>query len=79
MTARAWNGTSGAEGTFDHVERHDDCVLLFATRLSEGHHDFTYVVRATTPARSRPPRRGRTDVRAGDIRPHRDAAVEVKR
>jgi len=35
-------------GTFDHVERHDDRVLLFATRLSEGHHDFTYVVRATT-------------------------------
>ena len=35
-------------GTFDHVERHDDQVLLFATRLSEGHHEFSYVVRATT-------------------------------
>src|SRR5207244_10787979 len=35
-------------GTFDHVERHDDRVLLFATRLSEGHHEFSYVVRATT-------------------------------
>ena len=35
-------------GTFDHVERHDDKVLLFATRLSEGHHEFSYVVRATT-------------------------------
>src|SRR5262249_10103694 len=35
-------------GTFDHVERHDDRVLLFATRLAEGHHEFAYVVRATT-------------------------------
>ena len=35
-------------GTFDHVERHDDRVLLFATRLSEGHHEFSYVARATT-------------------------------
>jgi uncharacterized protein YfaS (alpha-2-macroglobulin family) len=35
-------------GTFDHVERHDDRVLLFASRLSEGHHEFSYVVRATT-------------------------------
>jgi uncharacterized protein YfaS (alpha-2-macroglobulin family) len=35
-------------GGFDHVERHDDRVLLFATRLSEGRHEFSYVVRATT-------------------------------
>ena len=35
-------------GGFDHVERHDDRVELFATRLSEGRHQFTYVVRATT-------------------------------
>jgi uncharacterized protein YfaS (alpha-2-macroglobulin family) len=35
-------------GGFDHVERHDDRVELFATRLAEGHHEFTYVVRATT-------------------------------
>jgi uncharacterized protein YfaS (alpha-2-macroglobulin family) len=35
-------------GTFDHVERHDDRVDLFATRLAEGHHEFSYVVRATT-------------------------------
>ena len=35
-------------GGFDHVERHDDRVNLFATRLSEGAHEFTYVVRATT-------------------------------
>ena len=35
-------------GGFDHVERHDDRVELFATRLSEGAHTFSYVVRATT-------------------------------
>src|SRR3954467_11347058 len=35
-------------GGFDHVERYDDRVQLFATRLSEGHHEFSYVVRATT-------------------------------
>jgi alpha-2-macroglobulin len=35
-------------GGFDHVERHDDRVLLFATRLSEGRHSFSYIVRATT-------------------------------
>ncbi|MEW6364958.1 MAG: MG2 domain-containing protein [Acidobacteriota bacterium] len=36
------------KGGFDHVERHDDRVLLFATRLSEGQHTFRYVCRATT-------------------------------
>jgi len=35
-------------GGFDRVERHDDRVLLFGTRLSEGEHTFTYVARATT-------------------------------
>jgi uncharacterized protein YfaS (alpha-2-macroglobulin family) len=35
-------------GGFDHVERHDDRVQLFATRLSEGSHTFSYIVRATT-------------------------------
>ena len=35
-------------GGFDHVERHDDRVQLFATRLSEGRHEFCYIVRATT-------------------------------
>lgn len=35
-------------GGFDHVERHDDRVNLFATRLAEGMHEFTYMVRATT-------------------------------
>jgi alpha-2-macroglobulin len=35
-------------GGFDHVERHDDRVELFATRLSEGVHVFSYIVRATT-------------------------------
>ena len=35
-------------GGFDHVERHDDRIQLFATRLSEGTHEFSYVARATT-------------------------------
>lgn len=35
-------------GGFDHVERHDDRVLLFATRLAAGTHVFSYVARATT-------------------------------
>jgi alpha-2-macroglobulin len=38
-------------GGFDHVERHDDRVTLFATRLGEGTHEFTYMVRATTAGR----------------------------
>jgi uncharacterized protein YfaS (alpha-2-macroglobulin family) len=35
-------------GGFDHVERHDDRIQLFATRLAEGRHTFSYVARATT-------------------------------
>src|SRR5881275_1222681 len=53
--AQAKNDTQGDDwmswwkhGGFDHVERHDDRVTLFATRLSEGPHEFTYMVRATT-------------------------------
>jgi uncharacterized protein YfaS (alpha-2-macroglobulin family) len=38
-------------GGFDRVERHDDRVLLFATRLSEGRHVFSYLARATTAGR----------------------------
>jgi uncharacterized protein YfaS (alpha-2-macroglobulin family) len=35
-------------GGFDRVEKFDDRVQLFATRLSEGRHEFSYLVRATT-------------------------------
>jgi uncharacterized protein YfaS (alpha-2-macroglobulin family) len=35
-------------GGFDHSERHDDRVLFFATRLSEGRHETSYLARATT-------------------------------
>ena len=35
-------------GGFDRVERHDNRVQIFATRLSEGSHEFSYIVRATT-------------------------------
>jgi uncharacterized protein YfaS (alpha-2-macroglobulin family) len=38
-----WRG-----GGFDHVERHDDRIQLFATRLSEGVHTFSYIARAMT-------------------------------
>ncbi|HUF48124.1 MAG TPA: MG2 domain-containing protein [Vicinamibacterales bacterium] len=38
-----WRG-----GGFDHVEKYDDRIVLFATRLSQGRHEFSYVVRATT-------------------------------
>jgi uncharacterized protein YfaS (alpha-2-macroglobulin family) len=37
-----------ARGGFDHVERHDDRVRLFATRLAEGRHEYSYLARATT-------------------------------
>jgi uncharacterized protein YfaS (alpha-2-macroglobulin family) len=33
---------------FDYVEKHDDRVLAFATRLGSGRHEFSYLVRATT-------------------------------
>ena len=35
-------------GTFDHIEKYDDRVVLFATRLADGRHEFSYIVRATT-------------------------------
>jgi uncharacterized protein YfaS (alpha-2-macroglobulin family) len=35
-------------GGFDHVEKHDDRVMAFATRLTAGRHELTYLVRATT-------------------------------
>jgi uncharacterized protein YfaS (alpha-2-macroglobulin family) len=43
----SWRRNWGV-GYFDHVERHDDRLQLFATSLSEGSHTFSYVVRATT-------------------------------
>jgi uncharacterized protein YfaS (alpha-2-macroglobulin family) len=35
-------------GGFEHVEKHDDRVMAFATRLAAGRHEFTYLARATT-------------------------------
>jgi uncharacterized protein YfaS (alpha-2-macroglobulin family) len=35
-------------GSFDHVEKHDNRVVAFATRLEAGRHEFSYLVRATT-------------------------------
>jgi uncharacterized protein YfaS (alpha-2-macroglobulin family) len=46
------SGTDGwawwRRGGFDHVEKHDDRVMAFATRLAAGRHEFTYLARATT-------------------------------
>jgi hypothetical protein len=67
-------------GGFDRVERHDDRVLLFATRLSEGRHVFSYLARATTagqftaaPARAEemyePEVFGRTGATVIEVRP----------
>ena len=44
---QTWDGM-WRYGGFYHIERHDDRVQLFATRLSEGTHEFSYIVRATT-------------------------------
>jgi hypothetical protein len=35
-------------GGWDHEERHDDRVNAFATRLAEGEHTYSYLLRATT-------------------------------
>ncbi|MGZ8869340.1 MAG: alpha-2-macroglobulin family protein, partial [Thermoanaerobaculia bacterium] len=35
-------------GGWDHTERHDDRVNVFATRLAEGDHEYSYLLRATT-------------------------------
>jgi uncharacterized protein YfaS (alpha-2-macroglobulin family) len=67
-------------GGFDHVQRHDNRVNLFATRLSEGRHEFSYIVRATTagtfrtaPARAEemyePEVFGRTATSVIEVRP----------
>ncbi len=54
-TSRADQNYSESEGHgwwrtgFDHVEKHDDRVLLFATWLPAGEHVYKYQARATTP------------------------------
>jgi uncharacterized protein YfaS (alpha-2-macroglobulin family) len=64
---------------FDHVEKHDDRVTLFATRLSSGRHEFSYLVRATTTGTFRaagtvaeqmyaPQVKGRTDASTIEVR-----------
>ena len=34
--------------TFIHVEKHDERVRAYATRMASGTHEFTYLVRAMT-------------------------------
>ncbi len=54
-TSSAHQDENGGEGYgwwrtgFDHVEKHDDRVLLFATWLPAGEHVYKYQARATTP------------------------------
>jgi uncharacterized protein YfaS (alpha-2-macroglobulin family) len=54
-TGSAHQDYGGSEGHygwrtgFDHVEKHDDRVLLFATWLPAGEHVYKYQARATTP------------------------------
>ncbi|MBK5258401.1 MAG: Ig-like domain-containing protein [Thermoanaerobaculia bacterium] len=48
-SARASDWTAWWQrGGWDHEERHDDRINVFATRLSEGEHTYTYLLRATT-------------------------------
>ncbi|HUR20162.1 MAG TPA: hypothetical protein VMZ90_05090, partial [Vicinamibacterales bacterium] len=35
-------------GGFDHVEKHDERVVAYATRLAQGRHEVTYLARAMT-------------------------------
>ena len=46
MSSTGWSWWE--RGGWDHTERHDDRVNVFATRLGQGDHVFTYLVRATT-------------------------------
>jgi uncharacterized protein YfaS (alpha-2-macroglobulin family) len=55
LAARATQQSSAADrfawwrrGGFEHVEKHDDRVVAYATRLSAGRHEISYLVRATT-------------------------------
>ena len=42
-------GSSRWWGSFNHTEKRDDRVLLFADYLTRGEHTYTYIARATTP------------------------------
>jgi len=55
LAARATQQSSSSDrfawwrrGGFDHVEKHDDRMVAYATRLSAGRHEISYLVRATT-------------------------------
>ncbi|MEO5896424.1 MAG: alpha-2-macroglobulin family protein, partial [Vicinamibacterales bacterium] len=67
-------------GGFDHVERHDDRIQLFATRLSEGVHEFSYIVRATTAGSFRTaPARGEEMYTPEIFGRTATATIEIKR
>jgi hypothetical protein len=60
---------------FDHVEKHDDRVTLFATRLSSGLHEFSYLVRATTSGTFRAAGTVAEQMYAPEVRGRADATV----
>jgi uncharacterized protein YfaS (alpha-2-macroglobulin family) len=67
-------------GGFDHVERHDDRVQLFATRLSEGVHTFSYIARATTAGSFRTAPARAEEMYAPEVFGRtRTAVIEIKR
>ena len=43
-----WAWAWWERGGWDHEERHDDRIEVFATRLEEGEHTYSYLIRATT-------------------------------
>ena len=65
-------------GGFEHVEKHDDRVMAFATRLAAGRHELTYLARATTAGTFTPPGIRRSDVRAGDRGQSMPVTITVK-
>jgi uncharacterized protein YfaS (alpha-2-macroglobulin family) len=64
-------------GGFDHVEKHDDRVVAFATRLAAGPHEFSYLVRATTRGTFTAPGAQAEEMYAPEVK-GRSAAVVVQ-
>ena len=62
-------------GGFDHVEKHDDRVVAFATRLAAGAHEFSYLVRATTSGTFTAPGAQAEEMYAPEVKGRSAAAV----
>jgi hypothetical protein len=66
-------------GGFEHVEKYDDRVMLFATRLSQGRHEFSYLVRATTSGTFTAPGTWAEEMYAPEVHGRTEAATVVIR